>query len=171
MAASVTGYHKILSVTSLSDKLNVVENADKSTSVSSKCDLRDGYSCLSWRKKYKLSFKRNSTFDRFQILERSKFFRRLSRMCVRLVIRRSWVRSQPCSAFFRDDWSWNIYYCLSLTSADPRRAVVSFWRENKHKYRFITKTCLFKYIEDFTSKKLKNFQIKPPIFFIFLLKP
>ena len=34
----------------------------------------------------------------------------------------------------------------------------------------ITKTRLFHYIENFTSKKLKIFQIKKLIFFIFLLK-
>ena len=34
-------------------------------------------------------------------------------------------------------------------------------------FSFITKTCLFKYIEDFTSKSSKNFQIKTPIFFLF----
>ena len=35
---------------------------------------------------------------------------------------------------------------------------------------YITKTRLFKYIENFTSKKIENFQIKTLIFFIFLLK-
>ena len=34
----------------------------------------------------------------------------------------------------------------------------------------ITKTRLFKYIENFTTKKYENFQIKILIFFIFLLK-
>ena len=34
----------------------------------------------------------------------------------------------------------------------------------------ITKTHLFKYIENFTTKKNENFQIKILIFFIFLLK-
>ena len=39
----------------------------------------------------------------------------------------------PRSAtFFRRDWSWNIFYGHSLPSADSRRAVVSFWRKNKH---------------------------------------
>ena len=36
--------------------------------------------------------------------------------------------------------------------------------------RDITKTRLFKYIENFTTKKDENFQIKNLIFFIFLLK-
>ena len=37
--------------------------------------------------------------------------------------------------------------------------------------KFITKTCLFKYTENFTTKKKnENFQIKNPIFFTFLLK-
>ena len=35
---------------------------------------------------------------------------------------------------------------------------------------FITKTRLFKYIENFTTKKNKNFQKKILLFFIFLLK-
>ena len=34
----------------------------------------------------------------------------------------------------------------------------------------ITKTCLLKYIENFATKKMKNFQLKIRIFFIFLLK-
>ena len=34
----------------------------------------------------------------------------------------------------------------------------------------ITKTHLFKYIENFTTKRPENFQIKVLIFFIFLLK-
>ena len=34
----------------------------------------------------------------------------------------------------------------------------------------ITKTRLFKYIENFTTKKSESFQIKPLIFFIYLLK-
>ena len=35
---------------------------------------------------------------------------------------------------------------------------------------YITKTRLFKYTDDFTTKKNENFQIKILIFFIFLLK-
>ena len=31
-------------------------------------------------------------------------------------------------------WSWNIFYCHSSPSADSRRAVVSFWQKNAHKY-------------------------------------
>ena len=51
----------------------------------------------------------------------------LSRMHVRLVIRRSRVRSPPDpTAFFRTDWSWNTFYSHSLPSPDSR-AVVSFW--------------------------------------------
>ena len=30
--------------------------------------------------------------------------------------------------------SWNIFYGHSLPSADSRRAVLSFWRKNVHKY-------------------------------------
>ena len=30
-------------------------------------------------------------------------------------------------------WSWNIFYGHSLPSADSRRAVVSFWRNNVHR--------------------------------------
>ena len=37
------------------------------------------------------------------------------------------------------------------------------------KFNFITKTRLFKYIENFASKN-KNFRLKNLIFFIFLLK-
>ena len=40
--------------------------------------------------------------------------------------------------FFRGDWSWNIVYGHSLPSADSRRAVVSFWRKNVHKYWLTT---------------------------------
>ena len=36
--------------------------------------------------------------------------------------------------FFRRDWSWNIFYGHSLPSADSRRASVSFWQKNVHKY-------------------------------------
>ena len=47
--------------------------------------------------------------------------------------RRSRVQPPPRSAtFFRGDWSWNIFYCHSLPSADSRRAVVSFWQKNVH---------------------------------------
>ena len=34
--------------------------------------------------------------------------------------------------FFVEIWSWNIFYGHSLSSADSRRAVVSFWRKNVH---------------------------------------
>ena len=41
--------------------------------------------------------------------------------------------STPAEAtFFHGDWSWNIFYCHSLPSADSRRAIVSFWRKNVH---------------------------------------
>ena len=52
---------------------------------------------------------------------------------VRLETRR--LRVQPplrSATFFRGDWSWNIFYGHSLTSADSRRAVVSFWQKNVH---------------------------------------
>ena len=59
----------------------------------------------------------------------------LSRMRARLLIRWSQTRSPPGPAtFFRRDWSWNIFFGHSLPSADSRRAVVSFWRKNVHKY-------------------------------------
>ena len=29
---------------------------------------------------------------------------------------------------------WNIFYSYSFPSADSRRAVVSFWQNNEHKY-------------------------------------
>ena len=57
----------------------------------------------------------------------------LSWMRVRLETRRSLVRFPPRSAtFFRGNLSWNIFYGHSLSSADSRRAVVSFWRKNVH---------------------------------------
>ena len=34
--------------------------------------------------------------------------------------------------FFLGDWSWNIFYGHCLPSADSRRALVSFWRNNMH---------------------------------------
>ena len=34
--------------------------------------------------------------------------------------------------FFREVWSWNIFYGNFLPSADSRMAVVSFWRNNVH---------------------------------------
>ena len=46
---------------------------------------------------------------------------------VQLETRRSRAQPPPRSAtFFREDWSWNIFYGHSLPSADSRRAVVSF---------------------------------------------
>ena len=61
------------------------------------------------------------------------YSRWLSWMRVRLETRRSLVWPPPRSAtFFREDWSWNIFYGHSLPSADSRRAVVSFWRKNVH---------------------------------------
>ena len=36
------------------------------------------------------------------------------------------------ATFFREEWSWNIFYGRSRPSADSRRAVVSFWRKNVH---------------------------------------
>ena len=38
------------------------------------------------------------------------------------------------ATFCRADWSWSIFYNHSLPSADSRRAVVSFWQKNVHKY-------------------------------------
>ena len=55
----------------------------------------------------------------------------LSRMCIQLEIRRSWVWSPPgLASFFCGDWSWNKFYCHSLSSPDSRRTVVSFWQKN-----------------------------------------
>ena len=57
-------------------------------------------------------------------------------MCVRLVIRRSGVRSPPGPAtVFRGDLSGYIFFSHSLPSTDSRRLVVSFLRKNAHKYR------------------------------------
>ena len=62
--------------------------------------------------------------------------RLLSPMRVRLVIRKLRIRPLSGSAtFFRGDWSWNIFYGHSLLSTDSRRAVVSFWGKNVHRYR------------------------------------
>ena len=36
------------------------------------------------------------------------------------------------------DWSWNIFYSHSFPSTDSRRAVVSSWRKNVHKYWLTT---------------------------------
>ena len=44
------------------------------------------------------------------------------------------------------------------------------WSRRLSKWNVITKTCLFKYIETFTTKKKENFQIKILIFFKFPLK-
>ena len=63
----------------------------------------------------------------------------LTWMHVWLVIKRSWVQSPLGSAtFFRGDWAWNIFYSDSLPSAYSRRAVVSFWQKNVHKYWLTT---------------------------------
>ena len=44
-----------------------------------------------------------------------------------------WVRPPPgWQDSFVEIWSWNIFYGHSLPSADSRRAVVSFWRQNVH---------------------------------------
>ena len=64
-----------------------------------------------------------------------RYPRWLSRMRVRLVIRSLRARSSPGRAiFFRGDLSWNVFYGHSLPSVDSRRAVVSFWRKNVHRY-------------------------------------
>ena len=52
----------------------------------------------------------------------------LSRMRVQLEIMRLRARSLPGPAiFFRRDKSWNIFYGQSLSSAESRMAVVSFY--------------------------------------------
>ena len=38
------------------------------------------------------------------------------------------------ASFFCGEWSWNIFYDLSLPSADSRRAAVCFWQKNVYKY-------------------------------------
>ena len=38
------------------------------------------------------------------------------------------------ATFFHRDWSWTIFYGHSLPSTDSRKAVVSFWWKNVHKY-------------------------------------
>ena len=46
-------------------------------------------------------------------------------------------RGFSCPAtFFHGDWSWNFYYGHSLSSADFRfrRTIVSFWRQNAHRF-------------------------------------
>ena len=63
----------------------------------------------------------------------------LSWMLSWLVIRRPLVQSPlGLAAFFHGDWSWNIFYCDSLPSADSRSAVVSFWWKQEHKYWLTT---------------------------------
>ena len=67
-----------------------------------------------------------------------------SQMYVWLVIMRSLVWSLPIQAsYFRGDWSWNTSYGHSFPSTDSRRAIVSFWWKNMHKYCLTTqdKTC------------------------------
>ena len=59
----------------------------------------------------------------------------LSRMRVRLVIRRSLFRyPSSLATLFRGGWPWNVFYGHYLPFADSRSAVVSFWRKNVHKY-------------------------------------
>ena len=61
----------------------------------------------------------------------------LSRMRVRLLFRKSWVRSPPGPTMFcRRYGSGNICYGHSVPFADSRRIDVSFWRKNAHKYWF-----------------------------------
>ena len=47
---------------------------------------------------------------------------------------------------------------------------MAVWHNNILYEQDITKTRLFIYIENFTTKKKENFQVKILIFFIFLLK-
>ena len=52
-----------------------------------------------------------------------------------LVIRRLQLWAHlGVATFFHGDWSWNIFYSHSLPSSDSRKAVVSFWWKNVHKY-------------------------------------
>ena len=75
-----------------------------------------------------------SIWDKIGVSRSSGLMCRKAKRNVRLVIRRSRVRSPPESAtFFRGDWSRTIFSGHSLPSADSRRAV-SFWHKNVHKF-------------------------------------
>ena len=60
--------------------------------------------------------------------------------------------------------TWRFYRCAKLEINGPLKPVQRLIPQN------ITKTYLFKYTENFTTKKTESFQIKILIFFIFLLK-
>ena len=73
--------------------------------------------------------------DAFRGILVSYLPRWLSKMHVRLVIRRLRVRSQlGLATCFNGDWSWDIFYGHSLS--DSKRANVSFWQKNVHKYGY-----------------------------------
>ena len=48
---------------------------------------------------------------------------------IRLVFRRSQVRSSGQAQSFVEIWSWNNFYGHSLPTADSSKAVVSYWRK------------------------------------------
>ena len=54
------------------------------------------------------------------------------RCAVRLVFRRSQVRSSGQAPSFVEIWSWNNFSGHSLPAADSSRAVVSYWRKYGH---------------------------------------
>ena len=65
----------------------------------------------------------------------SEAYTSIYQICVCAVRLETRSRVQPplrSATLFRGDWSWNIFYCHSLPSADLRRAVVSFWQKNVH---------------------------------------
>ena len=81
----------------------------------------------------------------------------VNRMCVRLMIRRSRVHPiRVRQHSFVEIWSWNIFYCNSLPSTDVRRAAVSFWRKNVHRY-------LLNVLSYFKSLYTVGFKLQGPV--------
>ena len=65
-------------------------------------------------------------------LEIRRCSNKVPRKRVRLACKPPRVRSQNLAQSSMEIWSWNYFYCHSLSSADSRRAVVSYWRKNVH---------------------------------------
>ena len=80
------------------------------------------------------TIKDHPTSDIDSVLKSVAHFTRAGsgRMHVRLVFRRSWVRSSSLATFFHGDWSWNHSYGHSLPMTDSSRAVVRYWRKYVH---------------------------------------